>query len=228
MTKAVVAVAITAFAVAGTSACATKGYVQTQVGQVNTKVDTLSQSLEETQQRTRANEERITAVDGKAGAAQTAADQAASGAKGATTSAQQANAAAAEAAKKAETVEGRVNRVMYEVVLSESQGNFAFGTAALPDAAKARLDELVAQVRAEQKGVYVEIEGHTDNVGSAEGNKKLGLDRAEAVKAYLYMQHQVPLHRMNVVSYGEEKPAAPNTTREGRAGNRRVVIRIVG
>ena len=132
MTKVMVAVAITAFAVAGTSACATKGYVQTQVGQVNTKVDTLSQSLEETQQRTRANEERITAVDGKAGAAQTAADQAASGAAGANSAATKANAAAAEAAKKAETVESRVNRVIYEVVLSESQGNFAFGTAVLP------------------------------------------------------------------------------------------------
>jgi len=48
------------------------------------------------------------------------------------------------------------------------------------------------------------------------------------VKAYLYTQHQIPLHRMNVISYGEEKPAGPNNTRDGRAANRRVVIRVLG
>jgi outer membrane protein OmpA-like peptidoglycan-associated protein len=48
------------------------------------------------------------------------------------------------------------------------------------------------------------------------------------VKAYLYEQHQIPLHKMNVISYGEEKPAGPNNTRDNRAANRRVVIRVLG
>jgi outer membrane protein OmpA-like peptidoglycan-associated protein len=98
----------------------------------------------------------------------------------------------------------------------------------LPDPAKARIDELISQIKADPKGAYFEIEGHTDNVGPAELNKRLGLDRAEAVKAYLYEQHQIPLHRMNVISYGEDKPAGPNNTRDGRAANRRVVIRVLG
>ena len=51
--------------------------------------------------------------------------------------------------------------------------------------------------------------------------------RAEAVKRYLYEQHQVPLHKINVISYGEEKPVAPNNTRDGRAQNRRVVIKVL-
>jgi outer membrane protein OmpA-like peptidoglycan-associated protein len=47
------------------------------------------------------------------------------------------------------------------------------------------------------------------------------------VKRYLYEQHQVPLHKMNVISYGEERPVAPNTTKAGRAQNRRVVIKVL-
>ncbi len=47
------------------------------------------------------------------------------------------------------------------------------------------------------------------------------------MKEYLYEQHQVPLHKINVISYGEEKPVAPNDTREGRAQNRRVVVRVL-
>jgi outer membrane protein OmpA-like peptidoglycan-associated protein len=53
------------------------------------------------------------------------------------------------------------------------------------------------------------------------------MERAEAVKRYLYENHQIPLHRINVISYGESKPAADNKTRDGRAQNRRVVIRIL-
>ena len=58
-------------------------------------------------------------------------------------------------------------------------------------------------------------------------NEKLGLERAEAVKRYLYEQHQIPLHKINVISYGEDKPVAPNKTRDGRAQNRRVVVKVL-
>jgi outer membrane protein OmpA-like peptidoglycan-associated protein len=82
-------------------------------------------------------------------------------------------------------------------------------------------------MKADPKGAFFEIEGHTDNVGPTEINEKVGLGRAEAVKRYLYEHHQIPLHKMNVISYGEGKPVAPNTNREGRAQNRRVVIRVL-
>ncbi|PYQ75484.1 MAG: hypothetical protein DMG01_18750 [Acidobacteria bacterium] len=58
-------------------------------------------------------------------------------------------------------------------------------------------------------------------------NRKLGLARAEAVQRYLYDQYHIPLHKMNVITYGGEKPVATNSTKVGRARNRRVVIRIV-
>jgi peptidoglycan-associated lipoprotein len=58
-------------------------------------------------------------------------------------------------------------------------------------------------------------------------NERIGMQRAEAVKKYLYEQYQIPLHKMNVISYGEDKPIAPNKTRAGRAQNRRVVIKVL-
>ena len=97
----------------------------------------------------------------------------------------------------------------------------------LPDEAKARLDQMVTELKADPKGIFIEIEGHTDNAGDTDVNEKLGLERAEAVKRYLYEQHQVPLHKINVISYGEEKPVAPNNTRDGRAQNRRVVVKVL-
>jgi outer membrane protein OmpA-like peptidoglycan-associated protein len=227
MQKPLIAITVFALAAAGSSACATKGYVRTQVGQVNSKVDTLSQSLEETQERTKQNEARIGEVDGKAGAAATSAEQANTAAGAANQQAMAAGESARTANAKALEVEKNARKIVYEVVLNENQGNFKFGDISLPDAAKARIDEMVTQIKADPKGAYFEIEGHTDNVGDKTTNERIGLNRAEAVKRYLYEQHQIPLHRMNVISYGEDKPASPNNTRDGRAQNRRVVIRVL-
>ncbi len=214
-----VALPIAVLAVGG-SACASKKFVRTSVGEVNDKVDSLGQSVEETQERTRKNEGRISEVDQKAGAAAQAA--------------QQANEAASSAHSAANEVNGRVDtmdkankRLVFEVVLSEDQGGFKFGQTQLPDDTKAKLDELVQQLKQDPKNVFIEIEGHTDNVGSKPVNEKIGMERAEAVKRYLYEQYQVPLHKMNVISYGEEKPIAPNNTKAGRAQNRRVVIKVL-
>ncbi len=194
--------------------------MRTSVGEVNDKVDSQGRAIEETQERTRKNEGRISEVDQKAAAA--------------AQSAQQANSAAAEANNAATAVNGKVDtmdkasrRLVYEVVLSEDGGNFKFGKTQLPDEAKQKIDEMVAQLKQDPKNVFIEIEGHTDNVGPKALNEKLGLERAEAVQRYLYEQYQIPLHKMNVISYGEDKPVAPNKTKEGRAQNRRVVIKVL-
>jgi outer membrane protein OmpA-like peptidoglycan-associated protein len=227
MRKSLLAVTMFAVAVGGSTACATKGYVNRQVNQVGAKVDTLSTSLEETQERTRQNEQKIGEVDTKAGAAQQSADRAGSAASAADGKAVAAGEAARAAGTKAEEVEKASRRIVYEVVLSEDQGNFKFNDSMLPDEAKSRLDQMIGELLANPRGAYFEIEGHTDNVGAKEVNERIGMERAEAVKRYLYEKHQIPLHRMNVISYGEDKPAGPNNTREGRAQNRRVVIRVL-
>jgi len=217
--------------VAVAPACATKKYVRTEVGNVNSKVDTLAGTVEETQERTRKNEARIGVVDEKAEAAGRSATSARTAADAA---AGTANAAVAATKDVDNRLGGRINavdaatrRLVFEVTLSEDQGNFAFGKAELPDPAKARLDDLVRQVKAEPKNIFIEIEGHTDNIGTTDVNERVGFERAEAVKKYLYEQHQVPLHKMNVISYGEDKPVAPNNNRDGRAQNRRVVVKVL-
>ena len=211
----------------GSTACASKKFVRTSVGQVNEKVDSLGRSIEETQERTRQNETRIGEVDGKA----QAAGQAASAAQGAADKANDAAVAASTSASaantRAEAVDKASKRLVYEVVLNEDQGNFTFGKKDLPDEAKAKLDEMINALKADPKGAFFEIEGHTDSIGDTVLNEKLGMERAEAVKRYLYEQHQVPLHKINAISYGEDKPAADNKTKAGRAQNRRVVIKVL-
>jgi len=205
---------------AGSTGCATKKFVRGEVGQVNGKVEGLSTQVEETQERTRKNEQKIGEVDTKADAAGKSAQEARQAAT-------VADEKAAAAATKAEAVETASRRLVYEVVLSEDQGNFKFGKKDLPDEAKAKLDEMIQQIKADPKGAYFEIAGYTDSIGSKEYNEKLGLERAEAVQRYLYEQHQIPLFKMNVISYGEDNPVAENNTKAGRAQNRRVVIRVL-
>ncbi len=224
MRKPVLVVSMFALTLAVAPACATKKFVRTEVGQVNDKVATLGTSLEETQERVRQNEGKITEVDQRA-------QQAAGEAKQVGTQAQRAANAAGEAAnavgQRADAIEAANRKLLFEVVLSENQGKFKFGKTELPDEAKSAIDQMVDGIKTQKSSVWIEIEGHTDNVGDVKYNEQLGLTRAEAVKLYLYEQHQVPLHKMNVISYGEAKPAVPNRTRDGRAQNRRVVIKVL-
>ncbi len=217
-----VGVIVTALSVA--PACATKKFVRTSVGEVNDKVTTQGKSLEETQERVRIAEGRISETDAKAMAAGDSASKA--------------NAAAMEAANRATevgrtadtratSIEGEMRKLIFETVLSEDRGEFKLGKADLPPDATGALDTMVNQLKTDKKSVWVEIEGHTDSTGDKKMNEQLGLNRAEAVKRYLYEKHQIPLHKINVISYGEEKPVAPNKTRAGRAQNRRVVIKVL-
>jgi peptidoglycan-associated lipoprotein len=224
MRQLAIAVAVAAIAAGSSTGCASKGYVRDRVGQVNDKVESVSKSLEETQERTRKNEAAIAEANQKI----TQVDQRATeGVAAATTAAAGAKTAADSAANKADAVDKATKRIVYEVTISEDEGNFKLGQAELPAEAKARMDEVAKQLKANPNGAYIEVEGHTDSTGPKEYNEKLGLDRAEAAKRYLYEAHQIPLHRINVISYGPDKPIAPNTTREGRAQNRRVVIKVL-
>jgi outer membrane protein OmpA-like peptidoglycan-associated protein len=234
MRRFLIAIPLATLVIGGSTACATKKFVRTSVGEVNDKVDSVGRSLEETQERQRRAEGRISEVDQKAGAAaqaaqvaQNAANEAGSTANAAGNAANAAGSAANAAALKAEAVDKASKRLVYEVVLSEDEGNFKFARTNLPDDAKAKLDTMIAMLKADPKGAYFEIEGHTDSVGDPKTNERLGLSRAESVKRYLYEQHQIPLHKINVISYGETKPIAPNKTKDGRAQNRRVVIKVL-
>jgi outer membrane protein OmpA-like peptidoglycan-associated protein len=191
--------------------CAKKSYVQREVGEVNKKVDAVSQEVEKTQQRVQQSEVRIDQVDKTA--------QAGIG---------EAKSSAQAAMSKAEVAEKAAKgKLIYQVTLSNDKVTFPVNKALISDEAKAMIDEAVTPLVKENRGVYFEIEGHTDSTGSEEYNHRLGEERAMAVRDYIASKHGIALSRLNVISYGEDKPVADNKTKDGRAQNRRVVIRIL-
>ena len=197
---------IIAVAVVATG-CATKGHVAKEVGAVNQKVDTLATEVEKTQERVKRSEVRIDET--QAGVAE---------AKG---SAQQAMNKAVDAEKAAK------GKLIYTVTLSNDKVTFPISRSEVSDDAKKLIDEAIGPFKAENRGVFFEIEGHTDATGPDEFNMKLGEDRAMAVRNYLHDQHGIALSRMELISYGENKPVEDNKTRAHRAQNRRVVIKVL-
>ncbi len=226
--RALIALTVSALAITGTSACATKKYVNTRVGEVDGKVTTLSgtsrrtssASTRWTRRPVRPEKPPVQAGDAARGAEMPAPPRP-------VTRPGAARSAADSAGARAEALDKMGRRLVYEVVLSEAKGGFKFGKTELPDDAKTALDKVITDLQADPKGVFFEIEGHTDSVGNPRANEVLGLKRAEAVKRYLYETHQVPLHKINVITYGEDKPVSDNKTKAGRAENRRVVLRML-
>jgi outer membrane protein OmpA-like peptidoglycan-associated protein len=118
------------------------------------------------------------------------------------------------------------NKVVYSVVLADDAARFDSGRFTLTPEVRQQLIALAQQIQSENETAYLEIQGHTDSVGSAARNRKLGLKRAETVRQFLSRQG-VAADRMATVSYGEDAPVAPNADPVGRAENRRVVIVVL-
>jgi outer membrane protein OmpA-like peptidoglycan-associated protein len=114
----------------------------------------------------------------------------------------------------------------YSLVLSDDTTKFPLNRSELSSDAEARLTDFVTKLKTDNKNVYLEIQGYTDSTGTPAYNLQLGADRAEAVRRFLNKQG-VALNRIATISYGQDNPVAPNTTREGRAQNRRVVIVVL-
>ena len=186
--------------------CATKKYVQGEVAGVTQRVDGVQTQVEDAQTKLKDHEGRIS--------------QNTSATAAASKTAQEALDRAVAAGKLAE------GKFLYETVLSDDKVKFGFDKAELSTEAKAALDAFSDKLKADNKNVYVEVQGHTDNVGSEEYNVQLGEKRAEAVRRYLSMKG-VPLNRLSTISYGEAEPVADNSTRDGRNQNRRVVLVVL-
>lgn len=203
--------AILPIAVILTAGCASKRYVTREVGEVNQKVETLSADVERTQERTRGNEVRIEEVDRRAQA----------GVADARDSASRALADAADAQRAAR------GKLLYTLTLSSDKVTFPFDRATLSDDAKKLVNETLAPIVADGRGVYFEIEGHTDATGSKTYNRWLGQERALALRDYLHDSLGIALSRMEVISYGASRPVAGNGVPADRARNRRVVLNVL-
>jgi outer membrane protein OmpA-like peptidoglycan-associated protein len=115
----------------------------------------------------------------------------------------------------------------FTLELGEGKSGFKFRSALLSEEAKAKIDEMFTGDKFDVKDSHFEIEGYTDNLGSKEVNIQMAIARAKAVKQYLVEQHEFPEDCIKVVGYGSEHPVGDNSTPEGRALNRRVVIKVV-
>lgn len=118
------------------------------------------------------------------------------------------------------------NRNNY-TVMSEEKILFKFDSAAIEKSYMPVLDQIAAQLK-ENPDTIVVMEGRTDATGDDTYNIRLGEKRLEAVTRYLVVQQDVPIHKVNRMSFGEDKPLTENKTREERAENRAVVLRLMG
>jgi outer membrane protein OmpA-like peptidoglycan-associated protein len=104
---------------------------------------------------------------------------------------------------------------------------FDFDKATLQPASYKVLDD-AAQILKDNPTIRVEIQGHTDAVGSDAYNQKLSEDRAATVVNYFITKHQIDANRLVARGYGESKPISSNDTAAGRDLNRRVEFVVLG
>jgi outer membrane protein OmpA-like peptidoglycan-associated protein len=105
--------------------------------------------------------------------------------------------------------------------------NFRTGSAVLSADSKTKLDEIATKAM-NAKGYVLEVSGFADATGSINRNRLLSQRRADAVITYLVENHSIPLRRIvTPYGYGELNPVAENDTRDGRAQNRRVEIKLL-
>ncbi len=189
-----------------TPGCATKKYVRGEMATIDQKVETVQGEVEASQKRLKEHDEKLDSI-GSLITQQGAQIQSVDG--------------KIEDVKK--TIRGTL---VYKATIQNNDAKFAFDSSALTPEAKTTLDAFVQKLIEMNRGLYIEIQGHTDSTGTDEVNMALGQKRAEAVEMYLYKQYHIPLYRMQVISLGSSMPVADNATREGRAQNRRVEILV--
>jgi OOP family OmpA-OmpF porin len=115
--------------------------------------------------------------------------------------------------------------VNLNLLVLSSETSFEFNSAQLKPAAFPELDKMLEQMKKYPMSRW-RIEGHTDNVGSEDGNLKMSKMRAESVLNY-FVSRGIPQGRFEVVGMGSKQPIADNATPEGKAKNRRVEIKRV-
>lgn len=187
-------------------ACATKKMVVEQIAGLDKKVEGVETAVEENQKRLKEHDERLATIG--------------------TLISQHDDQFKAVDGKIEDVRKVAGGKLLYKETIRNNDAHFKFDSYELSPEIKTSLDAFVQKLVAENKGVYLEIQGHTDSVGPEEWNLILGNKRAGAVHEYLYKQHHIPLHRMQVISFGSSNPVGDNKTAEGRSQNRRVEILV--
>jgi outer membrane protein OmpA-like peptidoglycan-associated protein len=208
------------------SGCAaTRGWVrrqqepiQTQVSQVEQQNTRQEQAITQAQQGVERNTTAIAATDEKASAADRRAGEAMTRA---TTADQKGDQNSQQIAGLRQTLANFDN---YKVV-HEATVLFDFNSATLKPEDKQALDDLIGRT-GQLKRYFIAIEGYTDPTGDAAYNLELSKRRAEGVVQYLAGEKDVDFNRIHTIGLGEQKLVNTETTRDGRAQNRRVEVKI--
>ena len=179
--------------------CATKKHVRKEVERIDSEMETIESSVEQSQVRLKEHDSKIENLSKET---------------------QEALARAQSAEKLAQ------GKLLYEITLTDEDVRFGFNQSELTDNARNVLESLITQLKADNRNVFIEVQGHTDNLGTEDYNMKLGQERADAVRRYL-SENGIPLHRISTISYGETRPLTENKGRKGRSTNRRVVIIVL-
>ncbi len=193
--------------------CLTKKYMHGEIAVLDEKIEGVEDNVEENQKRIKIHDERLSTL----GSIITEHES-------------QFNKVDSKFSKVDSKIEevkryARGTLILREI-LRNNDAKFRVDSYKLSDAAKKTLDEFIEKLVAQDLGVYIEIQGHTDSTGPEAWNLVLGKRRAEAAMEYLYKTYHIPLHRMEVISFASSEPIADNSTRQGRALNRRIEILV--
>jgi len=193
------------------SACATSGDVDKKIAdaaaQTNKKIDSVEGQIEDLQQKQKATDTRVDQTNVRL-------DELSKEAQDALKRAQEAGVLAK-------------GKVVFQQTFTEDRVRFKSDKSELSKDSQSALDDFAGKVKNLNEQYFIEIQGHTDNVGGKRYNEDLGERRAEAVRRYLSKSQSLPLNRMSTISYGDSAPVAPNKTKKGRAENRRVVLVVL-
>lgn len=220
--------AVIAFSLAG-SGCATKKHVREAIAPVQNQVNDVQKQTADNRQAIGDLDRQVATADEKAtdaGKRAAAANDAALKANGAATQAQQ---SADRAGTMAQQVGSRLDQTLANLdnykLLNSQQVYFKTGRSNLAKEEQDKLDT-VAQNVTGAKSFVIEVEGFADHTGDRAANLELSRRRADTVVHYLTVEKGVPLRAIRVLGVGSEFPNADNTTREARAENRRVDVKV--
>jgi outer membrane protein OmpA-like peptidoglycan-associated protein len=223
--------------------CATKKYVRNTTAPIQAKVDQVGEQTTQNSQQIQGTRSDLKALDDKtadgisnAKEKASAADQHAADAD---RHAGEADRHAGDAMTKASTADQKADTntqamnglrsVVANIDDYKMQTNatvpFQFDQAKLTDSGRQDLDKLAEAVKA-NKRFFITVEGYTDKIGNKDYNEALSKRRADVVVQYLVAKQDIPVYRIHMIGLGDEKPADDANTREARARNRRVEVKV--
>jgi outer membrane protein OmpA-like peptidoglycan-associated protein len=218
------------------SGCATKKYVQNTTAPIQAKVDEAGaqtgrngQQIEDTRNQLKQVDEKaqsgISAAQERASAADRHAALADQHAGEAQNRADQANRLGEKNTQDVSSLRNVVANIDDYKLQTTAALLFGVNKYELTADAKVELDKLATEVKSEKR-FYIAVEGFTDSTGSKAYNEALSRRRADRVVEYLVAKHDIPIYRIHMIGLGQEKPVDEAHSREARAKNRRVEVKV--